>query len=29
MIGGTNDGFGFVKQGEQGSISASVMDQEM
>jgi len=22
MIGGTNDGFGFVKQGEQGSISA-------
>ena len=23
MIGGTNDGFGFVKQGEQGSISAS------
>ena len=23
MIGGTNDGFGFVKQGEQGSINAS------
>ena len=23
MIGGTNDGFGFIKQGEQGSISAS------
>ncbi len=23
MIGGTNDGFGFIKQGEQGSINAS------
>jgi len=23
MIGGTNDGFGFVKQGEQGTINAS------